>query len=111
MSDSRRPEPGKCSDSRTTPPTLAATLDEIVPLVGVVPVAGPPGHSPRGTLLVTAMIVLLAAALLVVALAAIIASPYLLVRRLRAAWAHHSMSHTLVHLLPANPPTTAEHSA
>ena len=114
-------EPAKSSDPRSTPPSPRAMLEEIVPLVGVIPVAGPPAILLAGpwilfalllagpvAVLVTMLIALIAAGLLIVAIAAIVASPYLLVRHLRSSWAHHSASHTLAQLLPANPPATAD---
>jgi hypothetical protein len=84
---------------------------EIEPLIGVVPVAGPPAIllavpwllfvlvlAGPFALLFTIVIVLLVAALLV---AAITAGPYLLVRHLRAVHARHAVSRELV---PAKPP-------
>jgi hypothetical protein len=74
------------------------TMDrEISPLIGAVPVEGPPAIllavpwlllvlvlAGPFALLLTIVVAMLAAALLVTALAAIVASPFLLVRHLRA---------------------------
>jgi hypothetical protein len=117
-------EPREWSDTRVTPespvserPTVGAMFREILPLIGAIPVAGPPGILLAGpwillalllagpvALLVTVVIVLLVAALLVVALAVI---PCLLVRHLRAAWARHATSRTLVEPRPGNSPAAA----
>jgi hypothetical protein len=80
-------------------PTFAEVLDETLPLVGVIPVAGPPAVLLVGplvlfalllvgpfALLVTLAVLLVAAWALVALIAAILASPYLLVRHLRARW-------------------------
>ncbi|HEX6023867.1 MAG TPA: hypothetical protein VFZ00_17890 [Solirubrobacter sp.] len=73
-------------------------LDELEPLVGAVPFYGPPIVFIAGpwmllalllaapfAVLMTVVLALIAAGVLIVALAAVIASPYLLVRRLRSA--------------------------
>jgi hypothetical protein len=86
-------------------PNARAMLEEIVPVIGVIPAAGPPAILLAGpwilfalviagpaALLVMGAIILLAAGLLIAALAALAAAPYLLVRHLRCAWAHHSAS-------------------
>jgi hypothetical protein len=78
-------------------PALADRLGEVLPLVFFVPVAGPPAILlvgplvllallliPPAALLITFVAVFLLAAGLLVALGALIASPYLLVRHLRA---------------------------
>jgi hypothetical protein len=78
-------------------PTLGQRLGEILPLVFFVPVAGPPAILlvgplllltllliPPAALLITFVLVFLIAAVLLAALGALIASPYLLVRHLRA---------------------------
>jgi hypothetical protein len=96
-------------------------LDEIVPLIGAIPLYGPPVAffaipwilfalllAGPFALLVTIVIALLAAGLLIGALAAIAASPYLLVRQLRSAWTHHSTSRAPARPLAANPPATAD---
>jgi hypothetical protein len=101
-------------------PSVREMLAEIGPLVGVIPVAGPPLILLVGpwvlfallvagpvTLLLTIVIFLLAVRLLIVALAAIVASPYLLVRHLRAARARHSTSSAPVQPVPANRPAVA----
>jgi hypothetical protein len=101
-------------------PSVREMLAEIGPLVGVIPVAGPPLILLAGpwvlfallvagpvTLLLTIVIFLLAVRLLIVALAAIVASPYLLVRHLRAARARHSTSSAAVKPVPANRPAVA----
>jgi hypothetical protein len=112
-------------DMRATPespvserPTVGAMFRDISPLIGAVPVAGPPAVliavpwllfvlvlvGPFA-LLFTLVIVLLVAALLVVAVAAI---PYLLVRHLRAARARHATSRAHVQSLPAKAPAVAD---
>jgi hypothetical protein len=105
-------------------PTVREMLAEIVPLIGVIPVAGPPLVLVAApwllfalmlagpfALLVTIVIFLLAARLLIVALAAIAASPYLLVRHLRAARTRHSTSSAPVRPVPANRPAVADRDA
>ena len=102
-------------------PTAGAMLDELEPLIGVIPLYGPPIVflaspwilvalllSGPFALLMTIAIALMAAGLLIVAIAAIAASPYLLVRHLRSAWAHHSTTRAPVPPLPANPPAAAD---
>jgi hypothetical protein len=99
-------------------PTAGAMLDELEPLIGVIPLYGPPIAFFAGpwilcalllsgpfALLMTIVIALMAAGLLIVAIAA---APYLLVRHLRSAWAHHSTSRVLVRPLPANPPAPTD---
>ncbi len=94
------------SDSKD--PTLAEELQEIVPRLFVVPVAGPPVILllgpllilvllliPPAAFLITLVLVLAVGAGLLVALGAVIASPFLLVRHLRArqpAWRHRLAS-------------------
>ena len=98
--------------------TAGAMLDEIVPLIGAVPLYGPPlvflavpwllcGLLLAGpfALLMTIVIALMAAGLLIVAIAA---APYLLVRQLRSAWAHRSTSCALTQPLLANPPASVD---
>ena len=95
MSHSRHPSAPKR-------PTAGTMLDEILPLFGAIPLYGPPvvffagpwllfGLMLAGpfALLMTIVIAMLAAGLLIVAIAA---SPYLLVRYLRSAWAYHATS-------------------
>ncbi len=78
-------------------PALSERLGEVVPLIFFVPVAGPPAILvlgpllllvllliPPTALLITLAVVLLVGAGLLVALGALIASPYLLLRHLRA---------------------------
>ena len=102
-------------------PTVGTILDETLPLIDAIPLYGPPVVFLAGpwilfallltgpfALLMTIVIALLAAGLVIVAIAAIVASPYLLVRHLRSAWAHHSTSCALVQPLPANPPATPD---
>ena len=99
------------------PETAGAMLDEIVPLIDVVPLFGPPIVflavpwllcalllAGPVALLMTIVIALIAAGLLIVAIAA---APYLLIRHLRSAWAHRSTSRALVQPPPANPPASA----
>jgi hypothetical protein len=111
------------SDTRheATQPTAGALLDEVEPLIDAIPLYGPPIVFFAGpwilvalllcgpfALLMTVVIALLAAGLAIVAIAAVAASPYLLVRHLRSAWAHRSASGALVPPLPANPPARTE---
>jgi hypothetical protein len=111
MSHGRRP-------SISQHPTAGTMLDETLPLIGAIPLYGPPVVCFAGpwilfallltgpfALLMTIVIALLAAGGLIVAIAA---TPYLLVRCLRAAWAHHSAARARVRPLPANPPATAD---
>ena len=102
-------------------PTAGARLDEILPLIGVIPVAGPPAILVAGpwlllalmlagpfALLFTLAAVLVAAAALIGLICAILAAPYLLVRHLHSARARHATSRALVQPLPANPPAVAD---
>lgn len=83
--------------------TVVDVLQEVVPLVFFVPVAGPPAILlvgpllllvllliPPAALLITLAVVFLLFAGLLVALGALIASPYLLVRHVRA---RHAIAH------------------
>jgi hypothetical protein len=135
MSDARhqsnRPEisePVEWSEARSMPrspiskrPTAGAILDEIDPLIGVIPVAGPPVVLVTGAwlvlalmlagpfaLLVTFGVVVVAAAALIGLIGAILAAPYLLVHHVRAYLARHSKSRALAEPLPANPPAVAD---
>jgi hypothetical protein len=98
-------------------------FDEIVPLIDVIPLYGPPAVFLAGpwllfglvlagpfALLMTIVIALLAAGLLIVA---ITAPPYLLVRHLRSVWARHATSRALVQPLTASSaaPRHAPHTA
>jgi hypothetical protein len=109
MSDARHRSKGS---------SAAAMLDEIVPLIDVIPLYGPPAVFLAGpwllfglllagpfALLVTIVIALLAAGVLIVAIAA---PPYLLVRHLRSAWAHQATARALVQPLPAKPLASAD---
>jgi hypothetical protein len=102
-------------------PTAGAMLDEILPLIGVIPVAGPPVVLVAGpwllfalmlagpfALLVTLVVVLVAAAALIGLIGAILAAPYLLVRHVRGYLARHATSRALAQPLPANPPAVAD---
>ena len=84
-------------------PTAGARLDEILPLIGVIPVAGPPAILVAGpwlllalmlagpfALLVTFVVLLAAAAALIGLIGAILAAPYALVRHLGRYWAAHA---------------------
>jgi hypothetical protein len=84
-------------------PTAHEMDREISPLIGAVPVEGPPAVllavpwlllvlllAGPFALLLTTVVVMLAAVLIIGALAAIVASPFLLVRHLRAARARHA---------------------
>jgi hypothetical protein len=101
-------------------PTAGPMLDESLPLIGVIPVAGPAAILVAGpwllfalmlagpfALLVTLSAVLVAVAALIGLIGAILAAPYLLVRYLHSARARHSTSRALVQPLPANPPAVA----
>jgi hypothetical protein len=83
-------------------PTVLEVLQEVVPLVFFVPLAGPPAILlvgpllllvllliPPAALLITLAVVCLLGAALLAALGALLASPYLLVRHLRARHAAH----------------------
>jgi hypothetical protein len=89
--------------ARSPAPTGREILDESLSLVGVTPVDGPAAVLLIGpwlllvlmligpfALLFTLVVVLVAAAALVASVAAILAAPFLLVRRLRRAWAAHA---------------------
>jgi hypothetical protein len=89
---------------------------EISPLIGAVPVEGPPAIllaipwlflvlllAGPFALLATIVVALLAAALVIVAIAAILASPFLLVRHIRAVRARHNEPR------PAKEPAAAGH--
>ena len=84
-------------------PTAGAMLDEILPLIGVIPVAGPAAILVAGpwlllalmlagpfALLVTLVVLLAAAATLVGVIGAILATPYLLARHHRRYRAGHA---------------------
>ena len=86
-------------------PTAGAILDEILPLIGVIPVAGPPAILVAGpwlllalmlagpfALLFTLAAVLVAAAALIGLIGAILAAPYLLVRTVRRGLAKRHQS-------------------
>ncbi len=86
-----------------TNPTFGETLDETLPLIGVVPVAGPPIVLLVGpwllfalmlagpfALLLTLVVLLVAARALVGLIGAVLAAPYLLVRQLRGRGAAHA---------------------
>ena len=100
--------------------TAGAMRDEILPLIGVIPVAGPAAILVAGpwvllalmlagpfALLVTLAAVLVAAAALIGLTGAILAAPYLLVRYLHSARARRSTSRARMQPLPANPPEVA----
>jgi hypothetical protein len=84
-------------------PTAGAMLDEILPLIGVIPVAGPPVVLLAGpwllfalmlagpfAFLFTLVVLLVAAAALIGLIGAILAAPYLLVRHVRGYRAAHA---------------------
>ena len=84
-------------------PTLGETLDETVPLIGAIPVYGPPVVLVAGpwlllalmlagpfALLVTLVVLLAAAATLVGVIGGILSTPYLLVRHHRRCRAGHA---------------------
>jgi hypothetical protein len=95
---------------------------EISPLIGAVPVEGPPAIllalpwlllvlllAGPFALLATIVVALLAAALVIAALAAIVASPFLLVRHVRAVRARHTAAHEHDEPLSAKEPAVAGH--
>jgi hypothetical protein len=100
------------------PPTFGEMLEEILPLIGVVVVAGPPVVLLVGplvlfalmlagpfalavTLLLVLAVALVAAAVLVALTGAVVATPYLLVRRLRGHRGGHAYSGALAGQLVA----------
>ena len=101
-------EPGMDTDihdqpSASTRPSIGEILEEVLPLIVFVPVAGPPAILlvgpllllvllliPPAALLITLLVVLLLGTGLLLALVTLIASPYLLVRHLRA---RHPVAH------------------
>ena len=100
--------------------TVRETLEEIVPLIDVVVVAGPPAIFLVGPyllfvlmligpflLLVTFAVIAIGATVLVALTGAILATPYLLVRHLRGRWAAHAASPVLIHQLRAGPASHA----
>ncbi|MGZ4184771.1 MAG: hypothetical protein ACXVFA_05945 [Solirubrobacteraceae bacterium] len=107
----------------TTPPAFPPfrqRLGEIVPLVGFVPVAGPPAIFIVGPwlllvlmlagpflLLVTLAAIALCLAVLVSFIGAILATPYLLARRLHGRRAAHASSPLLDHRRERPDPCTA----
>jgi hypothetical protein len=99
-------------------PTTRAMLREISPLIGAVPVEGPPVILLAApwlllalvlagpfALLLTFVVALLAAVLDIAAIAAIAASPFLLVRHLRAVRARHAAARERAE--PENTPRVA----
>jgi hypothetical protein len=119
---SRAPSPPeRWSDARhdahpaaSADPTVREMLDETLPLVGAVPVYGPPVVVVAApwlllvlmlagpfALLVTFVVLLAAATVLVSLIGAILAVPYVLVRHLRGHWAGHaSMPAAAAKLVP-----------
>jgi hypothetical protein len=95
-------------------PTVGERLDEILPLISFVPVAGPPviflvGPWVLFVLMLTGPFLLLvtfvlAGVILVVTTATVLAPPYLLVRHLRRHSARRLERHTPVHPSRALPP-------
>jgi apolipoprotein N-acyltransferase len=88
-------------------PTLGETVDETAPLVGVVPLYGPPvlilavpwlllALTLAGpfAVLVTVVVLLAAAAAVVALIGAVLAAPYLLARHVRAYWTVHAATRT-----------------
>ncbi len=105
--DARRDADPHGRPAASEPPTVGEILQDVLPLIFFVPVAGPPAILllgpllllvllliPPAALLITLVAVLLLVGGLLVALGALIASPYLLVRHLRAR-------HRIAHLEPA----------
>jgi hypothetical protein len=95
-------------------PTAGAMLAEILPLIEVIPVAGPPAVFFAGAWILFALLLagpfllLLTTVAVLLLIAAIAVSPYLLVRHLRSAWARHATSRALVQPLPARAPAVAD---
>jgi hypothetical protein len=96
------PEPWSAAHAASADPTVREMVDEISPLAGVVPVYGPPVVLLAGpwlllslalagpfALALTLVALLVAAAALVGLIGAVLAAPYLLVRRLRSQRAAH----------------------
>jgi hypothetical protein len=120
-------EPSKDAPADAHPPwsehpTRAETPAEIVPVIGVVAVAGPPVVLLAGPLVLLALIiagpflllltlvaVLVASAVVLALIGAILASPYLLVRHLRdrRAVARSSSRAPAPRLVPAGSPQAA----
>jgi hypothetical protein len=97
-------------------PTVREMLDETLPLVGAVPVYGPPVILLAGpwlllvlalagpfALLLTFVALLATAAVLLALIGAILAAPYVLARHLHRRWAEHSM--------PASVPQLVSHES
>jgi hypothetical protein len=95
---------------------------EISPLIGAVPVEGPPAIlvaipwllvvlllAGPFALLATIVVAMLVAALIVAALVAIVASPFLLVRHLRSVRERHAAEREHAEPLPAKEPAVAGH--
>jgi hypothetical protein len=120
------PEPGTdarrdARPSASEPPTLGEILaEEVLPLIGVVAVAGPPVVLLAGPLLlfglmlfppfalvVTLVVALVAAAVLGALTGAILAMPYLLVRHTRSHRAAHAISGPAAQLAPVQSPRAA----
>jgi len=104
------------SRTASAPPALGDMLDDMVPVLGTVFVAGPPVLVAwAGTvllalmlagpfaLLVTLIVVLVAAAALVTLAGAILATPYLIVRHLRRHLPRHTTSYVKPQLVAVEP--------
>jgi hypothetical protein len=98
-------DPGRSARATASErPTFGAMLAEIVPLIGFVPVAGPPVvfvlgpwlfvvlllAGPLAWLFALVVVMIVAATVLAALAAAILAAPYLLVRHLRRHRARHA---------------------
>jgi hypothetical protein len=101
----------------TKPPTFGEIRAEVLPVIDTVYVAGPPlAFAWAATVLFALMLagpfalvvalglVLVAAAAVVALAGAILASPYLLVRHLRARWAAHVVSRPVPQLVTVESP-------
>jgi hypothetical protein len=114
----RSPEPSRVArDAARRAESLREMLDETLPIVGVTPVHGPAAILLAGpwvlltlmlsgpfALLFTLVALLAAAAVLVGLIAAILAAPFVLVRRLRSSRAvHASMRAPATQLVPGAP--------
>ena len=103
------PTPRNARPAASESSTFREMLDETFPLIGVVPVHGPPiivlavpwlllvlMLAGPFTVLVTFGVLLVAVAALVGLIGALLAAPYLVVRRLRRSWARHASLRTPV---------------
>jgi len=110
-SDGRRSTTLSPHASDFSPPTIGERVDEILPLLDVVPEAGPPVLFVLGPWLFVVLMligpfvllvtVMLATVLLIVTAAALVVLPYLLVHQVRKRWPHRPVPQTSLRLLRA----------